>query len=164
VAKGKRLNPAGDGAALTIRRTAARLTGARLCYGKPIEVERRTVVPVASLRTIGGLGFGHGPPRQLQDAPDAGGGGGGGYLEARPIGFIEIDPDGARFVAIEQTGRPYRALATATLALASAVGARSLGRRGASGLRRRASELRRAGRVRPRLAGSTRSRRRLPGR
>ena len=41
-------------------RALARLTGARLCFGRPVELKNRTVIPVASVRTAGGWGFGQG--------------------------------------------------------------------------------------------------------
>jgi len=89
----------------------ARLTGARLCFGRPIEVKGRTVVPVASVRTMGGYGFGNEPAR------GGGGGGGGGALDARPVGFIEIGPDGTRFEAIDDGRAALRVLAAGSLAL-----------------------------------------------
>src|SRR5665213_2959793 len=70
------------------QRALARLTGARLCFGRPVELESRTVIPVASVRTAGGWGFGN-----QYDGSGSGsgsGGGGGGALDARPVGFIEI--------------------------------------------------------------------------
>jgi uncharacterized spore protein YtfJ len=94
----------------TLRRLAARLSGARLCYGKPVEAAGRTVIPVASLRTVGGLGFGRGP------TPDSSGGGGGGALEARPIGFIDVGPDGAHFQSIDDGYNALRLIASGTVA------------------------------------------------
>ena len=93
-------------------RLLARLTGARLCFGRPVEVEGRTVIPVASVRTAGGYGFG-GEPRGRQTS----GGGGGGALDARPIGFIEISSTGTRFERIDDGRMALRAMATALLAV-----------------------------------------------
>ena len=69
--------------------------GARLCYGKPVSNGSRTVIPVARVFVAGGLGFGHSAEPGSDDASE--GGGGGGTLNASPVGFIEIDPEGARF-------------------------------------------------------------------
>ena len=45
------------------------------------------------------------------------GGGGGGALDARPVGFIEIGPDGSRFQAIDDGRVALRAIAAGSLAL-----------------------------------------------
>lgn len=76
---------------LRLSREAARLRGARLCFGKPVKAGGRTVVPVASVLVAGGLGFSDG------GGPSEGGGGGGGTLQAKPVGFIEVADDQARF-------------------------------------------------------------------
>jgi uncharacterized spore protein YtfJ len=92
-----------------------RLTGARLVYGKPIEASGRTVVPVASLRMGGGLGFGLGASDGADGKPPGTGrgGGGGGAVDARPLGFIDIGPEGARFEPIDKTGRLTQAFGRA---------------------------------------------------
>jgi hypothetical protein len=73
-----------------LARLATRLTRARLCYGRPIEGHGRTVIPVARVRLAGGLGR------------STDGGGGGGKLQAQPVGYIEMAPEGTRFERIEQ--------------------------------------------------------------
>ncbi|HEY1774939.1 MAG TPA: spore germination protein GerW family protein [Solirubrobacteraceae bacterium] len=107
------------------QRALARLTGARLCYGRPVEMKGRTVIPVASVRTAGGWGFGN------QTDPDASrsgsGGGGGGALDARPIGFIEVTPEGTRFERIDDGRTALRALAAGSLLVL--VASRALSRR-----------------------------------
>jgi uncharacterized spore protein YtfJ len=102
-------------------RLIARLTGARLCFGRPVTANGRTVIPVASVRSAGGGGFGRGPDE------DAGGGGGGGMLEAHPVGFIEISSEGTRFERIDDGRMALRALATGSFAVL--VAARMLTRR-----------------------------------
>ena len=103
------------------QRALARVTGARLCFGRPVEVKGRTVITVASVRTAGGWGFGN-------DGSGGGsGGGGGGALDARPVGFIEIGPNGTRFEAIDD-GRVALRLAAAGSIAALLVG-RALMRR-----------------------------------
>jgi uncharacterized spore protein YtfJ len=94
------------------QRALARLTGARLCFGRPVEAEGRTVIPVASLRTAGGYGFG-GEPGESERS----GGGGGGALDARPVGFIEIGPEGTRFERIDDGRMALRAIAAGSLAM-----------------------------------------------
>jgi hypothetical protein len=102
-----------------VRRLVARLGGAKLCYGAPIEAHGHTVIPVASLRVAGGMGFGGGEGHAPDGAAgDSGsGGGGGGALEARPIGFIEIGPQGARYESIEDSRAALGALAGGLLLL-----------------------------------------------
>jgi hypothetical protein len=78
-------------------RAVARLTGARLCYGKAVRQGDYAVVPVASVRGAGGYGFGR--PGAGSEGDE--GGGGGGALTGRPVGYIEIGPDGTRFERIE---------------------------------------------------------------
>jgi hypothetical protein len=70
---------------------ARRLGGGRLVYAKPLRIGERAVIPVSRVRVRGGFGFG-------QRAED--GGGGGGWPDARPAGFIDVGPDGARYEAI----------------------------------------------------------------
>jgi uncharacterized spore protein YtfJ len=93
------------------QRALARLTGARLCFGRPVHAKGRTVIPVASVRSAGGYGFGNEPNGR------GGGGGGGGALDARPVGFIEIGPDGTRFEPIDDGRAALRLIAAGSLAL-----------------------------------------------
>ena len=101
-----------------LRRLLSRLGGARLCYGKPVHVGDRAVVPVARVQAMGGAGWG--------SDKSADGGGGGGVLNAKPVGFIDIGPEGARFEAIPDPDRGARllkagAFAAATVLVATAV-------------------------------------------
>lgn len=138
------LVPGGPAPAAAMQRALRRLTGARACYGKPIEAHGHVVIPVATLRTFGGLGFGRGTAADDLAAPSAGagehpvrggdplansGGGGGGLVDARPIGFIDIGPDGARFEPIEVASPPRRASTTLLVALGIVAASRLLGRR-----------------------------------
>ena len=95
---------------LPISGLVERLTGSKLCYGEPVRDNGRTVIPVARLRANGGLGFGRGPVEQ------GGGGGGGGMLDALPFGYIEIGPEGTRFVRIEDPEAVSRVIKTVTAA------------------------------------------------
>jgi uncharacterized spore protein YtfJ len=93
------------------QRVLARLTGARLCFGRPVAANGRTVIGVASVRTAGGYGFGNEPSGRPA------GGGGGGALDARPVGFIEIGPEGTRFERIDDGRAALRLVAGGSLAL-----------------------------------------------
>jgi hypothetical protein len=101
-----------------------------MCFGEPIEAEGRVVIPVARVTAKG-----HGS--QASDAPVEG----GGSVDAAPVGFIELGPDGARFEAIPDmlgTARAVRsglapAAGVATAAAGMAV-LRRLGGRRARGL------------------------------
>ncbi len=84
---------AGERDVLRLRRVIAALGGARLCYGKPVKSGDRTVIPVARVHSVGGFGLGQGPHGDA-------GGGGGGAIDAAPVGFIEITPEGSRFESI----------------------------------------------------------------
>jgi len=127
---------------LSVHRLVERLSGARLCYGEPVQVGERTVIPVARVRSAGGGGFGRSDggraaqelisaPEPAERSGDVGsGGGGGGFLEAQPMGFIDISPAGARFEAIvdpDRVAHGVRAVARALTALLGVVaGAREL--------------------------------------
>jgi uncharacterized spore protein YtfJ len=101
---------------LRITETAAHALGARLCFGEPTRHGSRTVIPVASVLTAGGLGFGRSPAAEV--AQD--GGGGGGVLAARPVGFIELNDNGARFRPIVVTADALQVLGAATVCLVAA--------------------------------------------
>jgi hypothetical protein len=105
--------PGGADRALTTRKLLAAARGARLCYGEPVHVDGRTVIPVARVRAAGGMGRN----------------GGGGRLDAVPVGFIEVSAGGARFEAIggpPATGA--RALAAGGAALTGLIAAAALRR------------------------------------
>ncbi len=77
---------------------------AEVAYGEPVVVEGTTVIPVARVMMGFGAGGGVGEPALSGNgdeavAPVGGGGGGGGMVQ--PLGFIEIDATGARWVPIE---------------------------------------------------------------
>jgi len=104
--------PSGADPALTTRKLLAAARGARLCYGEPVHVEGRTVIPVARVRAAGGMG------RK----------GGGGRLDAVPVGFIEVSAAGARFEPIGQSGPGARRLAAGGAALTALAAAAALRR------------------------------------
>ena len=72
-------------------RLARQLGGARTVYAKPVRVGERAVIPIARVRLAGGFGF--------NDEE----GGGGGVVDGRPVGFIDVGPEGARYEAIPRS-------------------------------------------------------------
>ena len=104
---------------LATRKLLAAARGARLCYGEPVHVEGRTVIPVARVRAAGGMGQR----------------GGGGRLDAVPVGFIEVSQAGARFESIGTPGALPRGLAAGGAAL-TALAAAAVIRRPRRGLGR----------------------------
>ncbi|MDX6698405.1 MAG: hypothetical protein QOE65_1802 [Solirubrobacteraceae bacterium] len=80
---------AGSATPRELRRFLTRLGGGRLVYGRAVTSGDHTVVPVSRVRIAGGFGFG---------GDDEGGG--GGAVDARPVGFIEVGPRGARYESI----------------------------------------------------------------
>ena len=94
---------------------------------------------MATLRTSGGLGFGSGSAVEDASAPASAGasgdatpssvgsgGGGGWHIDARPVGFIDIGPDGVRYQPIEVPSTARSASTTALLALGILVASRGL--------------------------------------
>jgi hypothetical protein len=93
------------------------LNGAGMCFGDPIQAAGHTVVPVVSMRALGTAGLrrpGLGAPSLICGAlgglrrpgsppvPPAASRGPGvsGYVHSRPIGYIDIGPEGVRFQTI----------------------------------------------------------------
>jgi uncharacterized spore protein YtfJ len=113
-----------------LRRLIDRALATRLCYGEPVREGDRTIIPVARVRVSGAWGFGHGDRRPKR--VDGGGGGGLGLADARPAGFIEVGPEGARFHAIPDPDRTQRLVkagaAALTTVVAGVAGARRLSR------------------------------------
>lgn len=123
----------GDVRLVGLRGFIAHLGGARLCYGEPVSVGDRVVIPVARVNASGGGGYGSGTGSDEEGGGGAGAGG-GGVLDAAPIGFIEVGPHGTRFEAIPDpagTARVLRsAVGTAGRVAALVAGSRALRRRG----------------------------------
>ena len=69
-----------------LSRRAARAGGARAVFGKPVERDGVTVIPVAA--AAWGFGGGSGAGRPGVERGSGAGGGGGGF--AYPIGYIRI--------------------------------------------------------------------------
>lgn len=110
-----------------VDRLIDRVTGARLCYGEAVQAGETTVIPVSRVRVYGGWGYGSG--RGEHDSGEGSGGGGGGYLDAQPIGYIEVRPDGTRYVEVPDPERSLKLLKAGAAAVATvAAGRRLLGR------------------------------------
>jgi len=121
-----------------VRRLIDAATGAKLCYGEPVRAGDRVVIPVARVSAAGGWGFGRGRGGD-GDGGDGLGHGGGGTFDARPVGFIDAGPDGARFQSVpdpDQTARTLRAAATAFVTVTTAATALRARRRAAGLLAR----------------------------
>ena len=69
-------------------------------FGEPIQMEGKTVVPVAKIAYGFGAGGGSRPNGGQHGDPNgcAEGGGGGGGVRAFPAGALEITPQGTRFI------------------------------------------------------------------
>lgn len=122
-----------------VERMAERVGGkasVRSVFGDPIERDGFTIIPVARVRW--GFGGGAGGPIAVGpgrtsgspfsdaaagagDGPGASAGnGGGGGVTADPVGYLEIGPDGATFIAIGSP-RPSPGLVLAAGATAALV-------------------------------------------
>jgi hypothetical protein len=99
-----------------LRRLQPRPQGARVVYGKPVRNGDVTVIPVA--KVSGGLGFGYG--FGSREGEDGGGGGGGSSLNAKPVGYVEVTPQGARFKRILDVEGTLRAAGRAAVGVALA--------------------------------------------
>jgi len=75
----------------------------KVVFGDPIKEKGTTIIPVASInvRGGGGGGFGEDQTKEEKKKPTKGGGMGLGInVISRPVGYIEITDEGARFVEI----------------------------------------------------------------
>ncbi len=93
-----------NGAAELLEQVAEKIglhAGAQAVFGEPVEREGVTVIPVAQVIIGTGAGAGSSPGTANGDDAGAGAGAGGGAF-TRPLGFIEIDEDGATFLRIRQ--------------------------------------------------------------
>ena len=125
---GAPVGSAGMPVAVAARDVVSRLSGAALCYGEPVTVGERTVIPVGKVRARGGMGFGASPGSEGEGPAGAGGsapgtgGGGAGLLNASPLGYIEITDDGSSFRPIPSGGRGGGAGAAVALLAGAAAG------------------------------------------
>lgn len=96
-------NPLEQLADVVLSRILSR-AGTRTVFGEPVTQGEITVVPVAKVSTRFGFGGGSGSNPAKDDGQDGSSGsgmGGGGDVKAKPLGYIEITPQGSRFIPIE---------------------------------------------------------------
>lgn len=77
-------------------------------FGEPQVVEDKTVIPVAKVGYVFGLGFGSGQApggEEGEPVSEGEGGGGGGGAKARPLGAIVVTPETVYFEETEDTTR-----------------------------------------------------------
>jgi len=128
---------AAGGAAGLLEQVADRIgqhAGATAVFGEPVEQDGRTVIPVAQVAIGAGAGGGTsegiGAEEQESAEESAGAGeegaagvvggaaGAGGGALSRPLGYIEVSADGARFVPLKRPwADPPLVIAYALLAL-----------------------------------------------
>jgi uncharacterized spore protein YtfJ len=85
---------------------------ARAIFAPPVTKDGVTVIPVG--RVFGGFGFGAGSGVESESELSTGQGmGGGGGFSASPVGFIEIDRNGARFRRIDTVADTWIDVASA---------------------------------------------------
>lgn len=80
----------------------------RAAFGEPQVYEDKTLIPVAQVSHLFGLGFGSGtgPAGGAdQTAPAGEGGGAGGGISARPLGVIVVTPQRVYFEETEDAGK-----------------------------------------------------------
>lgn len=122
---------AGDTPALrAFDRLASHIGGradARAIFAPPVTKDGVTVIPVG--RVFGGFGFGAGSgagvndPNAAESVSAGQGMGGGGGFGATPVGFIEIDRNGARFRRIDNAADSWFDVASMGLDLLRRAGA-----------------------------------------
>lgn len=85
-------------------------------FGEPIEVQGRTLVPVARVAYGFGAGRGHAKGDEAKLHAGAEDGGGGGGASAKAIGVLEVTEAGTRFIPTRSNGRLYVGIAAGFLA------------------------------------------------
>lgn len=81
----------------------SRLVGIERVFGKPEQVNGKTILPVATVSWSGGMGFGRAedPGKETPSQERrAHGGGGGGKVKVRPVALVEITAAETRIVPI----------------------------------------------------------------
>jgi uncharacterized spore protein YtfJ len=115
--------PLAAGSTSTLAERVVRQMGlsasAQAVFGSPVTAHGRTVIPVARVYFMYGAGMGPELAGRSVERPPEGrlapalssGGGGGGMGIARPAGYIEMGPEGTRFVPATRDWRGTLALA-----------------------------------------------------
>ena len=126
-----------------LRRLIDAVATTRLCYGEPVREGERTIIPVARVRVSGGWGSGRSTDASTEGdgASEQAGGGGGGFVDGLPVGFIEVGPDGSRFVEIPDPEHAQNLLKTGVKALGTVLTAMAGVRALSGGAKRRPAGL-----------------------
>jgi len=79
--------------------------GVNACFGEPVMVEGKSVIPVAKIGYGFGVGTGQVPPwednrAEVPEKSLPAGGGGGGGMTSSPVGFIEVSEGETRVVPV----------------------------------------------------------------
>jgi uncharacterized spore protein YtfJ len=74
-------------------------------FGDPINVQEKTIIPVARVRYGFGGGMGSGPTRSGDEQRLGEGGGGGGGVIAQPVGVVEVSEAGTKFIPVHSRKR-----------------------------------------------------------
>jgi len=98
--------------------SVTRKASAEIVYGTPVSAGDRTVIPAAQVR----YRFGAGGSRHGEG--EGHGGGGGASVAAIPCGMIEVDREGARYIAFDHRRQLGIALLAGFLAGAAVVALR----------------------------------------
>lgn len=106
-------------------RQVALSASAQAVFGPPVTAHGRTVIPVARVYFVYGAGMGPELAGRSVERPPEGrlapalssGGGGGGMGIARPAGYIELGPEGTRFVPATRDWKSMLALAALVAAV-----------------------------------------------
>ena len=72
---------------------------ANTCFGKPIQVDNKTIIPTAEVICATGFGVGYGGAEDQSEEKsgeggEGGGGGGGGFTRSRAVAVITVSPEG----------------------------------------------------------------------
>jgi uncharacterized spore protein YtfJ len=73
------------------------LAKADVCFGDPIRVEEKTIIPAAEVMCGAGFGAGQGEGESDQEDGATGegaGGGGGGFVRSRSVAVVVVSPEG----------------------------------------------------------------------
>jgi uncharacterized spore protein YtfJ len=76
------------------------------CFGDPVTIEGRTVIPVAKIGYGFGMGAGQGPAAEIEEEIpelESMGSGGGGGMSSSPLGVVEVTAEGIRVEPIIDT-------------------------------------------------------------
>ena len=72
----------------------------RAVFGEPVSVGERTLIPVARVRGMAGMGFGEGKEEEGEERESGQGAGGGGLFSARPVAVVELTSDRVRVIPV----------------------------------------------------------------